>query len=198
MDSTRETTLETGTSTEVEQPVMVEIDWQQVDIEELKKGYLRQSDYTKKTQEIADLRKQLSTASSDDDDPVKQADAFLQERGYLTKEQLKAEQEEFAKKLNEEREFEKIMEQYPQLKAQEAAIKAIAKTDDSALEDIVVKYNFLSSDKLKKAKERGIVGNSVKEEKGVDIKNMTSEQRAKFKAEKGIGRSSWFAPTRSM
>jgi len=33
-----------------------------VDIEELKKGYLRQSDYTRKTQELAELRKQQETA----------------------------------------------------------------------------------------------------------------------------------------
>ena len=107
MDSTTETTLPEGTSTEVEQPVMVEIDWQQVDIEELKKGYLRQSDYTKKTQEIAELRKKLETAPSDDDDPVKAKRHILAGKRYLTKEQLKAEQEEFARKLNEEREFEK-------------------------------------------------------------------------------------------
>lgn len=31
----------------------VEIDGQQVDLEEVKKGYMRQSDYTRKTQELA-------------------------------------------------------------------------------------------------------------------------------------------------
>lgn len=197
MDSELETTLD-GISTETEQPVMVEIDWQQVALDELKKGYLRQSDYTKKTQEIADLRKKMETP--DDDDPVRAADSFLQERGYLTKSQLKEEQDVFARKLQEEREFEKLLEFYPQLKDQQEAIKAIARSDNSALEDIVVKYKFLSSDKLKKAKERPIVWSSGRDEsKPIDIDSMTREQYAKFKAEKGIGKKGSFdAPNRSL
>ncbi len=41
----------------------VEIDGQQVDLEEVKKGYMRQSDYTKKTQELARERESIKTQS---------------------------------------------------------------------------------------------------------------------------------------
>jgi hypothetical protein len=43
-------------------PDVIEIDGQQVSIEELKKGYLRQSDYTRKTQEVSEQRKQNQQA----------------------------------------------------------------------------------------------------------------------------------------
>lgn len=46
-----------------EQSNYVEIDGQQVDLEELKKGYMRQSDYTKKTQEIAREKEMLKSQS---------------------------------------------------------------------------------------------------------------------------------------
>lgn len=36
-----------------------EIDGQKLTLDELKSGYLRQSDYTKKTQELAEQRKEL-------------------------------------------------------------------------------------------------------------------------------------------
>lgn len=59
-------------------PQTVEIDGQQVPIEELTKGYLRQSDYTRKTQELARERqqnqvaKQLYEAISSNPDVAKQ------------------------------------------------------------------------------------------------------------------------------
>lgn len=53
------------TQTETVTPVLpdtVEIDGKPVPVEELKKGYLRQSDYTKKTQELARQREQTAIA----------------------------------------------------------------------------------------------------------------------------------------
>lgn len=44
-------------------PQVVEIDGQEITLEELKQGYLRQSDYTKKTQEIAQMKAQLEIAN---------------------------------------------------------------------------------------------------------------------------------------
>lgn len=43
-------------------PTTVEIDGEEVDIEELRRGYLRQSDYTKKTQEVSRQRKEAQSA----------------------------------------------------------------------------------------------------------------------------------------
>lgn len=43
-------------------PEFIEIDGQQVPLEELKNGYLRQADYTRKTQELAEARRRLQYA----------------------------------------------------------------------------------------------------------------------------------------
>ena len=43
-------------------PETIEVDGEQVPVEELTKGYLRQSDYTRKTQELAEARKQAELA----------------------------------------------------------------------------------------------------------------------------------------
>jgi len=43
----------------------VEIDGEQVPLVELKKGYLRQSDYTRKTQELAEQRRELGTQAEE-------------------------------------------------------------------------------------------------------------------------------------
>jgi hypothetical protein len=46
----------------VDVPTKVKIGDEEFDIEELKKGYLRQSDYTKKTQEVANQRREAAQA----------------------------------------------------------------------------------------------------------------------------------------
>lgn len=51
--------------TETDTPPIIEeidVDGQKVPVEELRQGYLRQSDYTRKTQELAELKKQSAVA----------------------------------------------------------------------------------------------------------------------------------------
>jgi len=45
--------------TETEEELLFDINGQNVTLDEIGKGYLRQSDYTKKTQDLADERKQI-------------------------------------------------------------------------------------------------------------------------------------------
>ncbi len=53
---------ETKPVTEETKPITVEIDGKEVTIEELKNGYLRQADYTRKTQQLANQRRELEDA----------------------------------------------------------------------------------------------------------------------------------------
>jgi hypothetical protein len=151
---------------------------------------------TKKTQEIAKERKAFEDSKRpqvQEDEDVKAAEAFLKSRNYLTRDEMLAELESFQKKQKDDLDLQRIIENNPSLKQHEEAIRKIAQVDNSALEDIVTKYNFLSSDKLTKAKSRDIVGGSNKDQdKQVDIDSMTPEQWAKFKAEKGIGQKGSF------
>ena len=50
------------TTVEETKPITVEIDGKEVTIEELKNGYLRQADYTRKTQELSNQRKEVEDA----------------------------------------------------------------------------------------------------------------------------------------
>ena len=53
---------ETKVEENVDKPNTVNINGEEITIDELTKGYLRQSDYTRKTQEIANQRKEVSDA----------------------------------------------------------------------------------------------------------------------------------------
>ena len=53
---------ETKPVTEETKPITVEIDGKEVTIEELKNGYLRQADYTRKTQQLANQRREFEDA----------------------------------------------------------------------------------------------------------------------------------------
>jgi hypothetical protein len=122
---------------------------------------MRQSDYTRKTQELAKEKEQAVRQSVSDDEPddVKAAEAFLKSKGYLTKAEMDAMLEAKLKTQKDEVTLEKIIDANPTLRQHEEAIRKIAQIDNSAIEDIVVKYNFLSTDKLAKAKSnRDLVG----------------------------------------
>ena len=137
---------------------------QSVTEDELINGYMRQSDYTRKTQELAEERKQLQwqTQKADTtDDEDANVEAYLQSKGYakadqvnqLVNERLQAIQ----KNQQDEETLRKLIVENPELKQYEWAIREIAKNDNSALEDIVVKYGFSTHDKLADAKKRSVM-----------------------------------------
>ena len=163
-------------------------------IEEWKKGYMRQDDYTRKTQELAAERTKLartpevSKPEKEVDPDVEAAKKVLKESGFLTKEdlvQIKA-QEADAKALR------KLIKANPELKSQEEAIKRVGLTDNSSWQDIVTKYGFLKSDKLAKAKaSQPVIGSKSipsgeKAEKS--IKNMTPAEYNAWKT-KNLGQN---------
>lgn len=199
MDSNETLDLQDQTSADENQgnnqEQFIEINWEQISLDELKKGYLRQSDYTRKTQELAKEREQSMRQSNDDEpDDVKAAEAFLKSKGYLTKAEMDALLEAKLKAQKDEITLEKIIDANPTLKQHEEAIRKIAQIDNSAIEDIVVKYNFITTDKLSKAKaNRDLVWGWTKEQsEKVDISSMTPEQWEAYKKKTGIGKKWMF------
>lgn len=178
------TTLQDGTvDDQIDQghveTTYVEIDWQQIDLEELKKGYMRQSDYTKKTQELAQVKKQTQS-EDEEDDWVESAREFLKQEQVITKSDL---ENYFREKSNEEQ-FAKLAEYEPSLKQHESVIKRIAQLDWLSIEEVIKQNNFLSSDKLERAKNaRPIVWNAgIPDNKEKAIWEMTSAEWAARKA----------------
>jgi hypothetical protein len=68
-----------------EEEVSIEINGKNISLDELKKGYMRQSDYTKKTQEISNLKKQLEPSLPPDKQAIIKE---LKELGVVTKDDL--------------------------------------------------------------------------------------------------------------
>ena len=96
---------------------------------------MRQSDYTRKTQELAREKKENSLTEEE-----RNYIEFLKNNKFVTVddlENIKKEQESNAK-------LEDLMSGNPSLKQFESAIKAIGKQSDMAWEDIIVKYGFSS------------------------------------------------------
>jgi len=194
MDSIETTQEGTSQAWSQEQPQFIEIDWEQISIEDVKKWFLRQSDYTKKTQELAKQREEIERMRQWQQAPEQQedekvVDEYLKSKGYLTKSDFEKEKEA----LKQESYFDKFFDANPDLSKHEEAIRAIAKVDNSALEDIVVKYNFSTSDKLQKAKSsRSLVWDIKKDESNPKtIKTMTAAEYAKWKSEQWLSSKKW-------
>lgn len=157
---------------------------QEVTLDELQNGYQRQADYTRKTQELAREREMLQKQApvqeqNNDDVEVEKYVSSIVERqveqkiAWLTKQQ------------QDEQTLQSVLASNPDLKQFEWAIRKIAATDNSAIEDIVVKYGFSSHDKLSKAKQRDIVGwtNKLESDKAKPVAEWSKDDWAKFEAQ---------------
>lgn len=157
---------------------------QEVTLDELQNGYQRQADYTRKTQELAREREMLQKQApvqeqnNDDVEVEKYVSSIVEKQveqkiAWLTKQQ------------QDEQTLQSVLASNPDLKQFEWAIRKIAATDNSAIEDIVVKYGFSSHDKLSKAKQRDIVGwtNKLESDKAKPVSEWSKDDWAKFEAQ---------------
>jgi len=92
----------------------------------LKAGYLRQSDYTRKTQELAEKRKELEAIKpSDMTDDEKQMLEWIKSKGFVSKDEL----EKTTFQQVQELEFREIISNAPHLKSQEQAIRKLQEAE---------------------------------------------------------------------
>lgn len=168
----------------------VEVNWEKISKDELVKGYMRQSDYTKKTQEISKEREQLQMLQkkSDDWSSTTEDEALLKrlkERWVVTKDEL----ERVKIEATMDQSFSDILRTNPELKQHEAAIRALQKSEGTAWEDVITKYGFASADKLEKAKQGKMVGDSSSSPKVKDPMQMTDKEWEQYKLEKSLNKS---------
>ena len=152
-------------------------DW--VDYE--KKYKELQSDYTRKAQELAELKKGWSNSSNDlsEDEQVAQ---YLKKNGFVTREEL----EEIRRQDASNKEFDVVVSNTPELKKYETAIKQLQKTPWLSYDEVLTQYWFMDTAKLEAAKQRDLKGVS-KSNDPVNIRNMSSAEYEKFKKAHGIG-----------
>lgn len=147
MTTTDETTGYDQTSTTDWQEDKILVWDEELTLEELKKWYMRQSDYTRKTQELSRAKNQERQQDSDPD--MDALDSYIdqkfeklkQEKWLLTRDEVET-----------EKRFADLIDANPDLRKHEKAIKKIAETENLAFEDVIYQYWFSQPDKLQKAK----------------------------------------------
>lgn len=178
MDS-QDQVLETEQSTG-EQPsdtTTFDINGETISIDELKKGYMRQSDYTRKTQELSKTKKENTLT-----DEERAAVEFLKNSGFATKEDL----ENYSKSQAQEMTLRQIIDANSDLKPYEQAIKDLSKNLWIAPEDVIEKYGFKSKDKLSKARSQGDIKGSMGTQQK-SIADMTDKEYAEYKVKIWFG-----------
>lgn len=185
---------------EIEVPVFKDWDGnpviEKVKMSELKSWYLRQADFTRKTQELAKQREELQKKQEDATTPdeIAAVETLRKKYGFVTREEL----DKQSKQMAEDLKLNQLFDSNPDLKQYEWAIREIGKSTDMAYEDIIVKYGFSSKDKLQKARDSRweVKGSLDKGQKQKSIKEMTTEEYLKWKKEHmGKGDGGWQTKT---
>lgn len=148
--------------------VQTPADWQQEQQDQIdwEKRYKDlQAEFTKKTQEKPTYQQPNQEQEQQE---------FDVERA---KQQLKNLWVVFGEQLESEKHFNGILEANPDLKQHADAIKAIAEAKNMAYEDVIETYKFMSSDKLRKAKERNLVWDRNIENKPKWVKDLSQKER---------------------
>lgn len=175
---------------------------EEVDESELVNGYMRGSDYTRKTQELAEQRRSLGRgedpretpkAPSDEGDEVRKR---LNEFGVATKDDVESIVEKRLAKEKAEAEdkanLNAVIESNPELKGKRKLLESIGKTDKRAWEDIVKdpEYGLLPDGKLERAKQPQVMGDRNNKDKSnnenPDFKTMSGDDLDKWEREQGI------------
>lgn len=126
-------------------PSKVEVNGELIDIDELKKGYMRQSDYTRKTQQLSQAKsKSLDELKESNPDLYEQVVQPLREAGLATKEEMMLAFHEEVAKLDEKKEVEKSTKQFfennPDLEKSQKAILELSKNTGMTPEEVAIHY----------------------------------------------------------
>ena len=166
-----------------------EIDGEKVSLSTLKEwkaNGLRQSDYTRKTQELAQQRKELESKQIpvQADDDLERAKAILKQSGFVTREDLDAERQ---KLLNEQSEKERARQLESELSKNQSfssykpAIEAMMKIHpDKSIDEILVLGGFIDQSKLEKANSRNEVW-SFGQRQEKSIEKMSDEEYEEYR-----------------
>jgi Holliday junction resolvasome RuvABC DNA-binding subunit len=88
---------------------------QEVTKDELLNGYLRQQDYTRKTQEIAEVRKQKEQEATKGDE-TEEVKKTLKQLGFATKDEIQEYVVSLARQQTEEQKLSNLIQSNPELK----------------------------------------------------------------------------------
>lgn len=145
-------------------------------LQKLEENYKNlQADYTRKSQKLKELE---SSSSYNDDDNNTEAEQW---KTRIKQNVLEPELDKIKSNFTQTKEFESILQNAPELRPFEKAISDLVKTTGKGYEDIIHEYNFLSSDKLEKAKTRSLIGDREFEKSKKSVSEMTPKEYAERK-----------------
>ena len=155
-----------------------EIDGEKVSLSTLKEwkaNGLRQSDYTRKTQELAQQRKELESKQIpvQADDDLERAKAILKQSGFVTREDLDLERQKLFNEQSEKekaRQLEQELSKNQSFSTHKPAIEAMMKVyPEKSLDEILIFGGFIDKSKLDKANSRNEVWSfGQQQEKSID------------------------------
>lgn len=175
-----DTNSDASDQSETQSQKLYDFNGQQFTADQLAESYGNlQKDYTKKTQELTQLKKSDVESKDGSEDETVRAKEALKKLGVITDDYLEEKLEEKLKQrdevVNQQRELDSLIADNPSLSSYKDAIVAIGKTDKRSYYDIAVSYNFAAKDKLQRAKRSeptGAMPNKVRKESKT-IKDMT-------------------------
>lgn len=146
-----------GDQSETQSQKLYEFNGQQFTGDQLAESYANlQKDYTKKTQELTQLKKPVVESTDSSEDETVRAKEALRQLGVVTEEafeeKLEAKLKQRDEVVNQQRELESLIADNPSLSPYKEAIVAIGKSDKRSYYDIAASYNFAAKDKLQRAK----------------------------------------------
>lgn len=126
-------------------PSLIEVDGKMIPIDELKKGYMRQEDYTRKTQKLSQAKsKSLEELKESDPELYERVVKPLQEAGVATREEmlstLKEEIEKHETKKTAEQSAKQFFENNPDLESSKKAILDLSKNTGMTPEEVAIHY----------------------------------------------------------
>lgn len=137
---------------------LVEVNGEKLSIDELKKGYMRSADYTRKTQRLAQDKSKSLEDIKDSNPELYNAVVQLREAWVATKddisETIKEQLEEIESKKSSEQSAKQFFENNPDLEKSQKAILELSKNTGMTPEEVAIHYWFADSDKLQKGKKK--------------------------------------------
>lgn len=144
----------------------IEVNGEKITLDELKKGYLRQSDYTKKMQAM----KSEKPESNEDPEDVQKAIKLLKENGMLTREDYE-----------NEKKLDKLFSSIPELSEKRKIIEDLSKSQNKSAEDVIVEYGLVDKARLDQI-NTSVMGDSLpKEINKKSISDMTDKEYEEWK-----------------
>jgi len=147
-------------------------DWQAENRESKYKSL--QSDYTRKAQELAELKNKSQEQPSVDEEALR---SWIESNWFVKKDDIMS----LKQQIEQENKFKELLTYNPELEKFWDAITTIAKAENLAFEDVIEKYKFWSKDKLKLAKDSKLMWDRQLETKQKSIEDMTSAEYAEWK-----------------